>query len=133
MLQYGAARFCTSEAALKVPDIIAKSKREFENTSIQAQVGCQRFPYPLQYTNIRGSSRIQLVPLVFLASLWSEVLELSWPPVPPQGLVFELIQSKIDELLGGMTFIDWEASSIATQPRSYADDVISYLQVGAPT
>lgn len=49
----------------------------------------------------------------------------------PQHLVFELIQRKTDELLGGMCFIEWEAASPSpqSQPRPYVDDVVSYLQV----
>ena len=43
--------------------------------------------------------------------------------------MFELIQRKTDELLGGMCFIEWEAASPQSQPRPYVDDVISYLQV----
>lgn len=46
-----------------------------------------------------------------------------------QHLIFELIQRKIDELLGGMCFIEWEASGIKSKPASYVEDVISYLQV----
>jgi len=38
-LQYGAARFYSSEAANKVPEVILTGKREFENTGIHAQVG----------------------------------------------------------------------------------------------
>jgi hypothetical protein len=43
--------------------------------------------------------------------------------------VFELIQRKIDELLGGMCFIEWEAASPQARPRPYVEDVVSYLQV----
>jgi hypothetical protein len=46
-----------------------------------------------------------------------------------QHLVPELIRRKIEELLGGVCFVEWEASSIVSKPRAYAEDVISYLQV----
>lgn len=43
--------------------------------------------------------------------------------------MFELIQRKIDELLGGMCFIEWEVASPQSRPRPYVEDVVSYLQV----
>jgi hypothetical protein len=46
-----------------------------------------------------------------------------------QHLVFSLIRRKIEDLLGGMCFIEWEGASISNRPRPYVDDVISYLQV----
>ena len=52
-----------------------------------------------------------------------------FPPSLLQHLVFELIQRKIDELLGGMCFIEWEAGSPQSRPRAYVEDVVSYLQV----
>lgn len=49
--------------------------------------------------------------------------------IAAQHLVYELIQKKIDELLEGMCFIEWEPTKLASEARSYVEDVVSYLQV----
>ncbi len=55
--------------------------------------------------------------------------ELENTALAAQDLVFELIQRKIDELLGGMCFIEWEAGGLQTEGRPYVEDVVNYLQV----
>lgn len=49
--------------------------------------------------------------------------------VRARDLIFEHITDKIEDLLGSMCFVPAEPNQPRTQPHSYCDDIIGYLQV----